>query len=71
MSQITMAFVSCDRKVELYSGTMWEAGVGEASGMLIIGMWEALGRLTLLDLQCRQLTFTARWDGSEGKNLEG
>lgn len=67
-----MAFVGRDRGLELYSGTMWEAVAGEEGGGLGIGLWEGAGRLTLLDSQCRQLSFIAQWErGLEERNPGG
>lgn len=60
--QMTMAWVSRARQVELYSATMWEAVAGEGEGVLVIGMWEGAVRVTLFDSQCRQLTFAAKWE---------
>ena len=34
-------------------------------------MRERVGRLTLLDLQCRQLTFTAKWGNGPKERKSG
>ena len=52
-SQARKAFVSLDKEAELHLGTMWKAGA--------VGMgWREGGSFTLLDLRCRELTFTTK-----------